>query len=225
VKKPNLCIVTEYMPQGSLSDILSTSTIKLTWNHKLRLLRSAALGINYLHSLQPVIVHRDLKPANLLVFSAFHFFSFNVSLSTDRLYDHQVDENWNVKVADFGFARIKEENATMTRCGTPCWTAPEIIRGEKNYDERADLFSFGIIMWQVATRKEPFAGRNFMGVTLDVLEGRRPQIPNDCPAEFRRVMKKCWNSTAAKRPRMEEVVAFLERQMGDDGAHSALGSP
>ena len=134
------------------------------------MLRSAALGINYLHSLHPVIVHRDVKPSNLLV-----------------------DENWNVKVADFGFARIKEENATMTRCGTPCWTAPEILRGDK-YDEKADVFSFGVVMWQVATRKEPFAGRNFMGVSLDVLEGKRPQIPNDCPAEFRKMMKKCWHA-------------------------------
>jgi serine/threonine protein kinase len=47
-------------------------------------------------------------------------------------------------VADFGLARIKEDNATMTRCGTPCWTAPEVIRGER-YDERADVYSFGII--------------------------------------------------------------------------------
>ncbi len=99
MKRPNLCIVTEFVKQGSLMEILQNNSVKLTYQQKLRMLRSAALGINYLHSLHPVIVHRDLKPSNLLV-----------------------DENWNVKVADFGFARIKEENATMTRCGTPCWT-------------------------------------------------------------------------------------------------------
>jgi serine/threonine protein kinase len=187
VKKPNLCIVTEYVKQGSLRDILADGTIKLTWSQKLRMLRSAALGINYLHSLQPVIVHRDLKPSNLLV-----------------------DENYHVKVADFGFARIKEENATMTRCGTPCWTAPEILRGEK-YDERADVFSFGVIMWQVVTRKEPFAGRNFMGVSLDVLEGKRPQIPNDVPADLSKLMRKCWHASAEKRPSVEDVVAFFDR--------------
>jgi serine/threonine protein kinase len=132
----------------------------------------------------------------------------------------QVDENWSVKVADFGFARIKEENATMTRCGTPCWTAPEIIRGEK-YGERADVFSFGVVMWQVVTRKEPYAGRNFMGVSLDVLEGKRPQIPNDCPLDFKKVMKKCWHANADKRPTMEDVVAFLDTQVGDDDGSAA----
>ncbi len=70
------------------------------------------------------------------------------TLHTQHYTHMQVDENWNVKVADFGFARIKEENATMTRCGTPSWTAPEVIRGEK-YGEAADIYSFGIIMWEV----------------------------------------------------------------------------
>jgi serine/threonine protein kinase len=195
VKRPNLCIVTEFVKQGSLQDILSEGAIKLTFGQKLRMLRSAALGINYLHSLHPVIVHRDLKPSNLLV-----------------------DENWNVKVADFGFARIKEENATMTRCGTPCWTAPEVIRGEK-YSETADVYSFGVVMWQVLTRKQPFAGRNFMGVSLDVLEGRRPQVPGECPQAFKKVMKKCWHGDAHRRPSMESVVAFFDSALGEeDGA-------
>jgi serine/threonine protein kinase len=164
----------------------------VTWNQKLRLLHSAALGINYLHSLQPVIVHRDLKPSNLLV-----------------------DESWNVKVADFGFARIKEENVTMTRCGSPCWTAPEVIKGDK-YTESADVYSFGIIMWEVLTRRQPFAGRNFMGVSLDVLEGRRPQVPPDCPPDFKKLMKRCWHGQADKRPRMDEVVETLSKWVGSE---------
>jgi serine/threonine protein kinase len=192
VKQPNLCIVTEFVKQGSLRELLSDNNVKLGWRLKAKMLRSAALGINYLHSLQPTIIHRDLKPSNLLV-----------------------DENMNVKVADFGFARIKEENATMTRCGTPCWTAPEIIRGEK-YSEKADMFSFGIIMWEVLTRKQPFAGRNFMGVSLDVLEGRRPAIPADCAPAFKKIMKRCWHADAAKRPAMDEVIAQLDLMVGDN---------
>nr|WIL05220.1 serine/threonine kinase [Pithovirus mammoth] len=192
VKKPNLCIVTEFLKQGNLKDLLGSSA-KLSWKQKMKILHGAALGVNYLHSLTPTIVHRDLKPSNLLI-----------------------DNDANItKVADFGFARIKEENATMTRCGTPCWTAPEIIRGEK-YDEKVDVFSFGIIMWQVVTRKEPFAGRNFMGVSLDVLEGKRPQIPEDCPQGLSKLIRKCWHAQASKRPSMEEVVEILSQQYTDE---------
>lgn len=183
---PDLAIVTEYIPRGNLRDVLADPNVKLSWSDKSRILRTAALGINYLHSLEPVIVHRDLKPSNMLI-----------------------DEQNNVKIADFGFARIKHDNATMTRCGTPCWTAPEVIRGDK-YDERADVYSFGIVIWEVLTRKRPFAGRNFMGVSLDVLEGKRPQIPNDCPDNIRKLMKKCWHADPAKRPTMEQVLAALD---------------
>jgi len=128
-----------------------------------------------------------------------------------------VDENGSLKVADFGLARIKEDNMTMTRCGTPCWTAPEVIKGEK-YSEKADVYSFGIIMWEVITRKQPFAGRNFMGVSLDVLEGRRPQIPGDCPEAVAKMVKKCWHNKPHKRPSMEELVAFFDGLLGSDHA-------
>jgi serine/threonine protein kinase len=95
------------------------------------------------------------------------------------------------------------------------FAAPEVIRGEK-YSEKADVFSFGIIMWEVLTRKQPFAGRNFMGVSLDVLEGRRPAVPNDCGQAFKKLMKKCWHAEAGKRPAMEDVVAQLDRMVGND---------
>jgi len=195
------------MQQGSLNNILygdgssaSNAAVnkQLTWTRKLELLRSAAVGVNYLHTLKPkAIVHRDLKPTNLLV-----------------------DENWTVKVADFGFARIKEDNATMTRCGTPAWTAPEVIRGEK-YDEKADVHSFGVIMWQVLTRKQPFAGINFMGVSLAVLEGQRPQVPQDCPPKFKKLIKSCWHADPKARPSMEQVVAELTEILG--GARVNIG--
>jgi hypothetical protein len=55
-----------------------------------------------------------------------------------------------------------------------------------------------------------------MGVSLDVLEGKRPQIPNDCQPEFKKVMKKCWHASADKRPKMETVLAFLDAQVGDE---------
>lgn len=71
-------------------------------------------------------------------------------------------------------------------------------------------------MWEVLTRKQPFDGRNFMGVTLDVLEGKRPQVPSDCDTAFKKMMKSCWNSNETKRPSMEAVVSFFDRELGED---------
>ncbi|AVK76543.1 serine-threonine kinase [Pandoravirus neocaledonia] len=192
VQAPNLCVVTEYVERGSLSDVLAGAQgQRLAYDTRMRMLRSAAKGVAYLHGLDPPVVHRDLKSGNLLV-----------------------DRDYNVKVADFGLARIKEENATMTRCGTPCWTAPEIIRGER-YDERADVYSFGVIAWEVLTRKRPYDGLNFMNVSLDVIEGKRPPLPNDCPDALARLIKACWHAKASKRPTMVDVIDALTKILGD----------
>ena len=55
---------------------------------------------------------------------------------------------------------------------------------------------------------------NFMGVTLDVLEGKRPQVPADCPADYAEIMTRCWSGKPKKRPTMEAVVQFLNSCIG-----------
>jgi serine/threonine protein kinase len=116
---------------------------------RVRMVQGIALGLAYLHSQQPApILHRDLKSSNVLI-----------------------DEAWNAKLADFGLARIKQENATMTRCGRPAWTAPEVVKRER-YTEQADVYSLGVVMWEVATRKLPFAGENLAKAAMVVIFSR-----------------------------------------------------
>eukprot|EP01087_Luapelamoeba_hula_P003949 TRINITY_DN138_c0_g2_i1.p1 TRINITY_DN138_c0_g2~~TRINITY_DN138_c0_g2_i1.p1 ORF type:complete len:1696 (-),score=223.93 TRINITY_DN138_c0_g2_i1:132-5219(-) len=200
VKRPNLCIVTEYVIQGSLKDVLSNKGIKLAWATRMKIAKGAALGVFYLHSLNPVILHRDLKSSNILI-----------------------DENWNAKVADFGFARVRQDNATMTRCGSPCWTAPEIIQGKK-YSEKADVYSFGIILWEILTRQVPYKGHNYMNVSLDVVNGVRPKLPGNTPKDFAQLITRCWSGEHKKRPSMEKVVRYFEHESYHTTAEESTSS-
>lgn len=82
------------------------------------------------------IVHRDLKSANCLV-----------------------DKHWSVKIGDFGLSRIITGSGVcdQTAVGTPEWTAPELLRNEPVTD-KCDVFSFGVIMWELSTLKRPWDG-------------------------------------------------------------------
>ncbi|QHN71166.1 serine/threonine protein kinase [Mollivirus kamchatka] len=183
------CIVTEYIPGGDLRALLDQQHNSLTKTDKLTILHTAALGVAYLHSRTPAIIHRDLKSSNLLV-----------------------GDSLSMKVADFGFARIKETNATMTRCGTPCWTAPEIITGER-YTEKADVYSFGIIMWEVITGKRPYADLDIGRCGMAVVAGERPPLPQKCRRALVDIMTRCWHADPDQRPSMEEVTDDLRMML------------
>jgi serine/threonine protein kinase len=208
----NLLLVMELVPRGSLRALLSNASVGLKWRKRLAMLRDAAVGIAFLHS--KGIVHRDIKSSNLLV-----------------------DDNMSVKVGDFGFATAKQDNGTMTRCGTPSWTAPEVLDptlaktdgdddnddgdGEKvetkgRHTEKADVYSFGVVMWEVLTRRMPYEEGNMMSVAMDVLQGKRPAVPADCPPKFAEVMRRCWHQKPHKRPTMDDVLMYLNGELQDD---------
>ncbi|KAJ4459026.1 putative Serine/threonine-protein kinase EDR1 [Paratrimastix pyriformis] len=113
-------IITEFMGRGSLYGLLHDEALAMPPALRLRMAFDMARGLNYLHTLKPPILHRDVKSQNMLV--------------TDDL---------RVKVSDFGISRLSQEAGITTAAGTPAWSAPEVLRGDRSWLP-SDVFSFGV---------------------------------------------------------------------------------
>eukprot|EP01102_Stenamoeba_stenopodia_P009690 TRINITY_DN2864_c0_g2_i1.p1 TRINITY_DN2864_c0_g2~~TRINITY_DN2864_c0_g2_i1.p1 ORF type:complete len:747 (+),score=247.11 TRINITY_DN2864_c0_g2_i1:95-2335(+) len=190
-KKPNMCMVMEYLPGGSLNHLLYDITIEIPWERRWAYARDTALGLNYLHSRKPAIVHRDLKSGNLL-------------LTADG----------RVKITDFGLSKLKDatmEGEESFQGGTDRWTAPEIGDGEK-YTEAADVFSYGVILYEIAARKLPFHDVPAENVRALWKKGDRPSIPDDTPPDFEKLIKMCWDQRPRSRPSFQDVIQYLRKK-------------
>lgn len=186
-KPPSLCIVTEFMSGGSVYDYLhkQRGTFKLPTLLKISI--DISKGMNYLH--QNNIIHRDLKAANLLL-----------------------DEHEVVKVADFGVARVKAQTGVMTaETGTYRWMAPEVIE-HKPYDHKADVFSFGVVLWELLTGKLPYEYLTPLQAAVGVVQkGLRPTIPKNTPPKLAELLEKCWQQDPSLRPDFTEIIEILNQ--------------
>ncbi|XP_061990277.1 serine/threonine-protein kinase STY46-like isoform X1 [Rosa rugosa] len=183
-----LCIVTEFLPRGSLYQILQRNPSKLDWRRRINMAMDIAWGMNYLHHFNPPIIHRDLKSSNLLV-----------------------DKNWTVKVGDFGLSRFKHETFLINKSGrgTPQWMSPEFLRSEPS-DEKSDIYSYGVILWELATEKIPWDNLNPMQVIGAVgFMNQRLEIPKDVDPKWASIMESCWHSDPASRPTFLELLEKL----------------
>ena len=175
--------------------------IELSWRQNLKILTDVAKGLNYLHSCKPVIVHRDLKSLNLLL-----------SEKVEDEFDTPI-----MKIADFGMAKIKssvEANSMTANAGTYHWMAPEVLGGS-SYNEKVDVYSFGIVMYEVICREIPFeeTGLDGMKIAVAVSKGKRPSldfVPKTCPIELVALMQSCWDQVPEKRPSMDFVIDKLK---------------
>ncbi|KAL8543401.1 hypothetical protein ACS0TY_004075 [Phlomoides rotata] len=195
-KPPNLCIVTEYMSGGSVYDYLHKQKGTFKLPALLKVAVDVSKGMNYLH--QNNIIHRDLKAANLLM-----------------------DENEVVKVADFGVARVKSQTGVMTaETGTYRWMAPEVIE-HKPYDHKADVFSFGVVLWELLTGKIPYEYLTPLQAAVGVVQkGLRPSIPKNTHPRLSELLERCWQQDPALRPDFSELIEILKKiakEVGDDG--------
>ena len=161
----------------------------VTWNSTKRAIAAIgiAAGLAFMH--KKGFVHRDMKPENVLL-----------------------DDYMRPLITDFGMAReLPKDLDEITRVrGTPLYMAPEVLSGDA-YGAPADVYSYGMLVYELMTMKVPFEGRvrNEHQLRQLVGNGERPQFDSGVAEEWRDLIEKCWNQDPAERPSMEAVVDML----------------
>ena len=179
-------ICTEYMTNGSVYNKLHTAPEELTPTIRSLIALSVAKGLEYLHG--KAILHRDMKSLNVLL-----------------------DKNYHAKICDFGLVRVRNKVPMTGMIGTIQWMAPEVLMSAPFYDDKVDVYSFGIFLWELLTNQVPYKEMNPAQIIKKVVElGERPPIPSDCPPKLSNLIQKCWASDPKERPPMVQVVINLQ---------------
>lgn len=211
LKHPNICtfvgvctdsaarkhyIISELM-DCSLFDIIH-QPYKLRWHGELTVSLSLNLatdimsGIVYIHAKN--LVHADLKSSNILI-------------------DFTSSRRPLPRICDFGHAAVRSHPSPHHRCGTPHWAGPEVLRGEA-LGPRADIYSFGVIMWEMLAQKLPHKGLSFGQVLASVgWAGWTPEMSSlpELPLEVRQLIKDCLSFVPVDRPEGKLVLKCLKR--------------
>ncbi|CAF2984634.1 unnamed protein product [Rotaria sp. Silwood2] len=187
-------LVMEYMSLGSLYKVLHKDKLPLDWSQRLSIALQIAKGINYLHKLQLPILHRDIKSLNFLL---------------ERSHDGYI-----VKVCDFGLAQTRNETtrqSTLTHvlACTLQWTAPEILRLKK-YTDKSDVYSLGIVYWELAANEIPYDGYPNDVISDFVRRGDRLEIPETTPSRFSLLIKECWAHDPNDRSNCSQLIEIIE---------------
>jgi serine/threonine protein kinase len=179
---PPFCLVLELMENGCLFDELHQHH-RLTPTQKTKAAYDVARGMRHLH--RNAVIHRDLKSLNVLL-----------------------DSRGVAKICDFGCARRDDAMMMMTRdVGTCRWMAPECIMGSR-YTAKVDVYSYGIVLWELLTGSIPFSAFEDAAVIARVMQlDSRPPIPAQTPEPLRALITSCWCREAAARKDFDEIVS------------------
>ncbi|CAJ1948414.1 unnamed protein product [Sphenostylis stenocarpa] len=194
-KDPLMVIVTEMLPGLSLRRYLITIRPKqLELYVAIKFALDIARAMDWLHA--NGIIHRDLKPDNLLL----------------------TENQKSIKLADFGLAREESVTEMMTaETGTYRWMAPELYstvtlrQGEKkHYNNKVDVYSFGIVLWELLTNRMPFEGMsNLQAAYAAAFKQERPNLPEDISPDLAFIIQSCWVEDPNMRPSFNQIIRML----------------
>ncbi|MFH2049062.1 MAG: serine/threonine-protein kinase [bacterium] len=181
-------IAMEYLEGETLEDMIKRKT---NFNYKIiaQIIIQICSALNYAH--EQGIVHRDIKPANIMIL-----------------------KDYRVKVMDYGIARIDSSSMTKTgiAMGTPNYISPEQLKGQPT-DQRADLFSLGVVIYEMLLGKRPFKGENITSLIYSIMHHEPPK-PSDLnpqiPLLFDRIIFKALEKNPdARFQKASEIVTIL----------------
>ncbi len=195
--QPIATLVTEWMAGGSLYDMLHAhekdedgppQPRPLTLLRTLHFSEQIASATAHVHA--HGVLHRDIKSCNILL---------------DR--ERQV-----VKIADFGLSRhlATHDKSMTTETGTFRWMAPELLSGNGKYGTAVDVYSFGMVIYEMLSGQLPFALLSPVEAAVRVVrDNLRPDLPDSVPSELAALVKRCWAVDVNERPAASELEALL----------------
>ncbi|XP_071497705.1 speract receptor-like isoform X1 [Diadema antillarum] len=205
VDPPNICIITEYCPKGSLQDILENEEVKLDSMFIASLIGDTLKGLGYLHASE-IHSHGNLKSSNCVV-----------------------DSRWVLKITDFGLHQFRSgsnppEMGDHAKYEKLLWKAPELLQDDDDKcpegTQKGDIYALGIILYEMATRQGPF-GKCVLGPKEIIEKIKNPLTPSnpfrpqvmdieDCPACMLTTMQECWREMPEERPDIKAVTSKLK---------------
>jgi serine/threonine protein kinase len=220
-------LVLEYCDRGSLHEALEARRFVRKADGSLDLLgmyRSLidiASGMDYLHSMG--VLHGDLKTANVLL----------KSTATDP-------RGAACKLADFGLSRMLEmdkSHISTQTYGTVAYMPAELLNNGR-MTKAVDVYSFGMLMWELFTGSPPYSGLTVGQILVAVVyQNQRPPVPDDCPEAYRAIMEACWHADPTQRPTFDTISKNLQKayallrhdskrdKIGGDSGRSADSQP
>ena len=157
----------------------------MTWPTRLDHLLDIARGLNTIHSAG--LLHGDFHCGNLLI---------------DVTY---------AAIGDLGLCHPADKPLTKNRYGVLPYIAPEVLRS-KPYTMKADIYSFGVIMWELSSGRRPFCDiPHDLQLQLQICYGSRPEIIDGVPECYKELMQKCWHNDPDKRPNTATIIRTIEK--------------
>jgi len=178
-------IVTEFMEHGSLNNLLTLRVLLPL--ERVKIAKDIALGLKYLHSQN--VLHRDLTSKNILL-----------------------SKSMEAKVADFGLSKQKLEGEDLSyTMGSVPWMAPEVLLNANSFTDKSDVYSLGIILWELWARTCPCPSDmpHHHFARLVYAENYRPAFPNEVPEKWSKLIQSCWGPDPTERAIVIKIVEQL----------------